>query len=149
MSTIEDALTWSGSGLTLSMFLVHQSPVTECAMSHGSNRPKRVRRYELEDLDGVLRGRRVLEWDADFERMPARLDEYLTACLQEAREAGAEIAWFGFEGSFDFKFLLAGDIASQIYAVADDEGVSIATDAILRSDAWKSRVLRARQRTLA
>lgn len=127
------------------MFLVCETALTECEMSHGLNRPKRVRRYELEDLGGILGGRRALECDAEFDRVPGRLDEYLAACLQEARKAGAEVAWFGFEGSFDFKFLLTGDVASQIYAVADADGISIATDDTLTAEPWKVRVLRARQ----
>lgn len=147
MSTIEEALSWSGSGATLSLFMVHgPGAAAACKMSHGRACPKRIRSYELEDIARVLGDRRVLECDAEFDQVPDGLHAYLTACLEEARERGAEIAWFGFEGSFDFDFLLAGEVASQIYALADGEGISIATDDSITSAAWKTRVLEARER---
>lgn len=149
MSTIEEALRWSGSGATLSLFLIYgPGAAVVCEMSHGQVCPKRVRSYELEDLAGVLGDRRVLECDAEFDRVPDALQAYLAACLEEARRRGAEIAWFAFEGSFDFEFLLTAEVASQIYALADKEGVSIATDDSITSAAWKTRVLQARERVV-
>ena len=56
------------------------------------------------------------------------------------------MAWFGFEGSFDFRYLLTAEISNQIYAVIDSEGVAIASDSMLSSNAWQGRVVRAGKR---
>jgi len=56
------------------------------------------------------------------------------------------VAWFAFEGSFNFFHLLTGDIANQVYAVMDSEGWAIVSVATLSSEAWQERVVRADER---
>lgn len=144
--TVEKALTWSGSHATLSLFLVAKSK-PDLKLSFERTQPKQVRSYDLEDVDGVLMGRQVFEYDATFETIPANLDEYLSLCLQEALKNGAEVAWFGFEGSFDYEHLLTPEIATQVYAVADSAGAALAVeDQVLASDGWRDRVAAARGR---
>ena len=58
MATIRDGLTWSGSGATLSMFVITRSqepPSLE--LSDAISQPKRVRTYRLDDVAGTLGGR--------------------------------------------------------------------------------------------
>lgn len=150
MGTVTDALLWSGSGATLSLFLIAKSElVPQLELSWKEYRPTRVRTYSLEDAAGVLGGRRVIEYDAVFDKLPPDLDRYLTCCLHEAMSHSAEAAWFGFEGSFDFECLLAPEIAPQIYALADSEGVAVAVEGdVLGSDAWRERVVEARNRIM-
>jgi hypothetical protein len=144
--TVEKALTWSGSQATLSLFLVAKSK-PDLKLSWESTQPIRVRSYDLEDVAGMLEGRQVFEYDAIFETVPAHLDRYLLSSLEEAMNKGAELAWFGFEGSFDYEHLLAPEIATQIYALADAAGVAIAVeDLVLNSEAWRERVATARGR---
>jgi hypothetical protein len=69
--------------------------------------------------------------------------------LHEAIGQGAIVAWFAFEGSFDFECLLTPEIAAQVYAVADNAGVAISSDAQLESEGWRARVAEARQRVLS
>lgn len=141
---------WSGSGVTLSMFLVLRSGVVpELELSFANCRPRDVSTYDLEDVANVLSGRRVLEYDARFDEVPADLEGYLYFCLCEAMMHCAEVAWFGFEGSFDFEFLLSPEIAPQIYAIADVEGIAIATDDRLSSTSWEELIVHARQRLLS
>ena len=150
MGTVTDALLWSGSGATLSLFLITKSEVVpRLELSWKEHRPTRIRTYSLEDAAGVLGGRRAIEYDAMFDQLPPDLDRYLSSCLYEAMSYGAEAAWFGFEGSFDFEYLLAPEIATQIYALADSAGVAIAVEGdVLGSDAWRERVVGARNRIL-
>jgi hypothetical protein len=111
--------------------------------------PLRTRTYDLDDEGNVLSGRRILEYDLSFDEVPSNLDALLTRCLRAARDSGADVAWFGFEGSFEFAHLLTADIANQIYAVIDSDGVALASDATLPSVAWQERIARARERFAA
>lgn len=149
MGTIYDALAWSGSGATLSMFVVaraQEAPSLDLVSARSS--PTRVRAYRLDDDAGILGGFAVFEYDAQFADVPEDLEAYLKSCLRDAIRHGAIVAWFAFEGSFDFECLLTPEIAAQVYAVADDDGVAIATDAQLESEGWRARVAEARQRVL-
>ena len=147
MGTIASALAWSGSGATLSMFVVwKESSFLDPAALSLEPVPTKTRTYALDDEDNVLMGRRVVEYDFAFGEVPPHLEALLTRCLDAARAKGAEVAWFGFEGSFDFGYLLSPEIANQIYAVMDSEGVSLASDAELSSEAWVERIVRAGKR---
>lgn len=147
MGTIADALAWSGSGAMLSMFVVSKgSLLLDPATLSLEPVPIRTRSYSLDDEDNVLSGRSVVEYDFAYADVPPNLEVLLTRCLHAARASGAEVAWFGFEGSFDFGCLLSPEIANQIYAVIDSEGVAIASDATLSSKAWVDRVARAGER---
>lgn len=143
MGTIADAIAWSGSEAILSMFAVSDSGALSDLALHLDPAPVAVRRYLLEDERSVLGGRTVWEYDFVFPRVPGNLERIVRDCLEGARAAGAPVAWFGFEGSFDYDLLLASEVASQIYAVSDSIGVSIASDDTLSSNEWKARVVHA------
>lgn len=64
--------------------------------------------------------------DLIYNEPPSHLAEVVTAWLPQALAAGAKLAWFAFEGSFDFEHVLTADIADQVYAVATREGVELA-----------------------
>ncbi|HSC89818.1 MAG TPA: hypothetical protein VLC09_21225 [Polyangiaceae bacterium] len=147
MGTIADALTWSGSGATLSLFVVSNGSLSfDPGTLSLEPPPIRVRTYSLDDEGNLQSVRHVLEYDLYFAEVPPNLEELLTRCLRAARASGASVAWFGFEGSFDFACLLSPEIANQIYAVMDSEGVALASDAMLSSKVWVERIVRAGER---
>lgn len=109
----------------------------------------RLRTYALEDEVGVLRAGQVYEYDLVWKDLPPDLDLIVTACLVSALEQGAVVAWFGFEGSFDFEHLLHSDVAGQIYAVAAGEAVRLALEDEYRlSDDWQRLLRELRDRVL-
>lgn len=144
MGTIANALTWSGSSATLSMFVVssHEAFVDFTGILMEAEAPQ-IKVYPLDDEDNVLQGGRVVEYDLLFSKLPTHLNSLLTQCLDAARASGAKVAWFGFEGSFDFDCLLTAEIANQIYAVMDSEGTALTSDAALSSAPWQERIVRA------
>lgn len=147
MPTLDEMVAWSGSGAVLSLFVVVQSTAehqpTMCAAGYV---PNDVAQYEMES-DGGTAGLRIFEHDAHFDAVPANLSAYLAACLEEALDCGALVAWFGFEGSFHFDHLLTPDIAEQVYGVADSSGIGLVTDAAqLTDDGWARRVATAKER---
>lgn len=147
MGTIDEALTWSGSGATLSMFVVYKGSFTlDPETLSLEPAPIHTRSYALDDEEEVLAGRSVVEYDFVYADVPPNLEDLLLRCLHAARASGAEVAWFGFEGSFDFGCLLGPEIATQIYAVIDSEGTSLSGDATLSSKAWVERIVRAGER---
>lgn len=145
MSTIVDALTWSGSGATLSLFALFAVPPSPGVFGPEST-DRRIRIYALDDEEGSVPGRSLIEYDFQFGAIPGDLREVLASLLDTARKAGAVVAWFGFEGSFNFGHLLTCDVASQVYALVDSEGAAVATDEDLPSAAWCARVVRAGRR---
>lgn len=146
MGIIRDAIKWSGSGATLSMFVITSSEEPPpLDLVDDACRPAHVRTYALEDAAAVLRGRHMFEYDAEFSDVPRDLAAYVESCLRKARKYGAVAAWFGFEGSFDFEHLLAPEIASQVYAVADADGVMVASDDDIKSEEWRARIAAARR----
>lgn len=46
------------------------------------------------------------EYDLIYDEVPRDLDSILAARIAAAILAGADLAWFGFEGSFDFEHIL-------------------------------------------
>jgi hypothetical protein len=100
--------------------------------------PVRVRSYELDDDAGILRGRHLYEYDLVWTDFPPDLGTVVTDCLVFALSQGADIGWFGFEGSFDFEYLLHPDTANQVYAVAAGESVRLALEDDYRaSEDWQ------------
>jgi hypothetical protein len=83
-----------------------------------------------------LPGCRVVEYDFRFDEVPPDFESFMTQCPHAAMASDADVAWFGFEGSFSFAHLLTSDIANQIYGVIDRDGVALASDATLHSVAW-------------
>lgn len=147
MDRLRSAVAWSGTDVTLSMFVVSRHPAVTLPEPVGTARPHHVRTYELEDEDDVLGGRGVHEYDLVWQDIPAGLHQIVTAWLVAALEHGAVVAWFGFEGSFDFDHLLHPDIAGQIYAVAVGESVKLALDDEYRlSDDWRDLLAELRAR---
>lgn len=143
MSTIADAVAWSGSGTTLSLFAIYSNVPPTGELTSLALPEFRLRRYVLEDEAWLLGGRWVVEYDFHFGSLPSNLPQRLEALLQWARSGGAVVAWFGFEGSFHFEHVLTVDVANQIYAIADSEGIEIAEDQDIQSTSWQARVARA------
>jgi hypothetical protein len=111
--------------------------------------PPRLRSYELEDDLGVVRGRHIYEYDLVWDEPPASVEEVVVDALAAALAKGAEIAWFGFEGSFDFEYFLDPAVSSQIYAVATKEDVRLALDdAIRSSEEWRQSLVECRNSVL-
>lgn len=126
MSKLLAALSWSGRDTMLSLFVAFPGDPTHVLPPDRRSQPDAVRTYELEDLDGRLPGLSVVEYDLTFDAPPPDLEAVVRGWLQMAIAAGASLAWFAFEGSFDFEHLLTPDIADQIYAVATPEGEELA-----------------------
>jgi hypothetical protein len=140
MTRVLEAIGWSGSGVTLSLFCVYEVlPTPDWDASVGSTVPRRRRMMVLEDEAGVLAPRALVTYDLEFAAAPSDLARYLREILKRVIDAGARVAWFGFEGSFDYQQLLTGEIADQIYAVATSAGqVWLALDdATLISPDWR------------
>lgn len=151
MSLLQDALAWSGTDATLSMFVVSSQPISaEFAASLVAQLPHHIRTYDLEDEAGVLGGRHVREFDLVWKELPDDLEEIVRICLQEVMAAGVEVAWFGFEGSFDYKHLLHPDIADQVYAIGASGDIWIAMeDEKRRSKEWEALLADVRGRVLS
>ncbi|WP_454854072.1 hypothetical protein [Promicromonospora soli] len=90
--------------------------------------PDEVRTYHLEDPERRLKDIECYEHDLIFERLPQDLEEIVSAWLEAVLEAGAKIAWFGFEGSFDFEHILTADVANQVFAAGTARRVEFALE---------------------
>lgn len=128
MDRLHAALAWSGSDVTMSMFVITSAAETPLLDPKTVPAAEVVRTYDLDDEAGVLRGRRVYEYDLVWRTLPEDIALIVEAWLLAALEHGVVIAWFGLEGSFDFGHILSPDIASQVYAVAAGEAVRLALD---------------------
>jgi hypothetical protein len=146
VGVVVDAIQWSGTGATVSLFVITSSAETPCVtMSYGDAVPSRLKHYGLVDDEAVLVDRYVHEFDAEFIEVPSDLEAYLSTCLAEALESGGVVAWLAFEGSFDFLHLLTDDIATEIYGVGDTDGVMVVlSQEQIRSSDWLVRVRSAR-----
>jgi len=140
MSRVVEAMSWSGSGVTLSLFAVFETlPPADWDASVGSVVPRRRRMMILEDEERVLTSGAVVAYDLEFAAVPADLARYLREILTRVIRVGARVAWFGFEGSFDYQHLLTADIADQIYGVASSAGQLwlALDDATISSPEWR------------
>lgn len=127
VSELLAALSWSGRDTMLSLFVAfRRDHPAHMPPPDGGSRPDTVRTYELEDLDRRLPGLSVVEYDLTFNAPPPDLELVIRGWLQVAIAGGASLAWFAFEGSFDFEHLLTPDIADQVYAVATPKGEELA-----------------------
>lgn len=133
-NALTEALTWSVTAVELCLFTVTNATNSLQPLGGGTP-PSEVRQYDLDAPDGVLDGLRVREFDLVYPAIPDDLDTVVESWLSGAVDAGAVVAWFGFEGSFHFDHLLTRDIARQIYGVADSDGVSVALDDARRQSA--------------
>jgi hypothetical protein len=94
MGTIADALAWSGSGATLSMFVVSEgSLLLELATLSLEPATIRTRSCALDDEDAILSGRSVVECDFAYAEVPPNLEVLLTRCLHAhvLRERGEPV----------------------------------------------------------
>lgn len=150
MKRLLAAVSWSGIDVTLSMFVISsRSEMPQFEPPELEIGPDDLRRYELHDEAGALGGRHVYEYDLVWKELPDDLVTVLTAGLLAALREGAGVAWFGFEGSFDFEYLLHPDVASQIYAVANPDVIRLALDDEYRcSSAWRDFLAEIRERML-
>ncbi len=147
MSAFQQAVAWSGSGATLSLFGIWPNlPSGEPRVSPDAQ-PRSVKRYVLEDLDSVLPSGEVVEFDLAYDDLPADIENVLRAWLSASLSSGAAVAWFAFEGTFSGEHLLTADVASALYGVADADGVEVAVDDTVRHGRrWRARVENARRR---
>jgi hypothetical protein len=149
MSQLLAALAWSGRGTMLSLFVAfpHGGP-SSVLRPDVTPLPSAVRFYELEHFNNSLPGLAWVEFDLVYEEPPSNLATIITAWLQAALAAGAHLAWFAFEGSFDFEHILTADIADQVFAIATSDGVELAlADEHREGAAWVVALETARRRS--
>lgn len=151
MSRLAEAITWLGSETVLSLFVAGAvESVNSPPRLSGPVAPRETRSYHLDDPDRRLGSREAYEHDLIFDRVPGDLELVVMSCLRSAIDGGAQVAWFAFEGSFHFDHLLTRDIAQQIYAVADRDGIHLALgDALRTGQTWALKIEAVRTRLLA
>jgi hypothetical protein len=138
MNRLGAALCWSGSTATVSMFVVTTQSAPPALDPAVFGESARVDIFELVDERGSLKGKRVYEYDVVWVELPLDLEARLRSGLDWALQLGASIAWYGFEGSFDFDYLLHPSVADQVYGVAAGEAVRLALDDATRlSTEWQ------------
>lgn len=128
MVSVAEAITWDGRGATLLLFVVAAADAPTVHPVNHMWLPREVRTYDLEDAEELLGGRVVRELDVRYDAVPEPLGDCVTAWLRAAVGAGAELAWFAFEGSFHFEHLLTPDIAGQVFGIADAGAIALALD---------------------
>lgn len=150
MSRFAAAVAWSGRDVTFCLFVVFPRGLTEKApIALAASGSYDVREYELEDIDHHLGGRRCREYDLVFRQMPVDIEAVVMGGIAKALAGGAEFAWFGFEGSFDFHHILTKDVVDQIYAVGTGDEIQLALDDAYRGGpGWAARVQALRVRLL-
>lgn len=119
-------LDWGPDELVLSLWVVSESPIRlETRVPPTVSAPDEVRRYEmLQMVEGeFLSDRLCCEYDLLFNEEPPDLEDVIKAWAQAALDAGAEVVWFGAEGSFHFDNILTRAVAPNIYAVGTAEGI--------------------------
>ena len=115
VSRLSSAISWSGTDVVLSLFVVWATGERgEIVQPMATAQPRTTRSYELEDVDEFLGGKSASEIDLIFDAVPRRIFSLLIhAWLTAAIRAGGVVAWFGFEGSFDFQHILTADVANR------------------------------------
>ncbi|TCC48815.1 hypothetical protein E0H75_19780 [Kribbella capetownensis] len=151
MNQLLEGIGWLPSKVILSLFVVGADDVVRRPPgSVNLVNPIEVKSYCMEDPDRELGDRAVYEHDLIFDAVPDALETVVTGWLGAAVDAGAEVAWFGFEGSFHFDNLLTGGVAGELYGVADVSGVVTALDDERRNnEAWTRQVEDFRMRLLS
>lgn len=128
MSGLIEALRWSGTDFTISMFVVFRSGRRFELERPAGSPPREVRQFDLQDGSVHLPSRRCREYDLLYDELPADLPSLLVGWLNAAMKAGADLAWFGFEGSFSFEHILTPDIAPSIFGVGVPGRLQLALD---------------------
>lgn len=149
MKRLKNALAWNGTNVTMSMFII--SPDREPPpLALGSLIPRTVKTYELSDEDNVVGSHNLFEYDLIWDELPEPIEGIVTTAIKDAIRKGAILAWFGFEGSFDFHYILHPEIARQVYAVANPESVWLAIDDDVRSGLrWQQTLAELRAKLLS
>lgn len=114
----------------------------------GEVAPSQVKVYDLTADEDYLPGRHVFEYDLIFDAVPEELAAYLEACLYRACE-GAVVAWLAFEGSFSYDYLLAPEVAGQVYGVCTPGAPAelALEEEVLASERWR-KILQRHARAL-
>lgn len=129
MTRLTDAIAWSGRDVTFSLFVAFPSRTTQLVPAPAQiPAAQLIKHYDLEDVDHHLRGRSCCEYDLIYDEVPPDLESIVVSWISTALSAGADFAWFGFEGSFDFEHILTSDVANQLFAVGIPEGIQLAID---------------------
>lgn len=145
MTTLERAITWSGTDAELDLYVITASlPVAEPSFAFASETPHRVTTFLLEDEFGALGGLFLTEYGIYFDDIPHDLSAYLRSCLDVVGSGGARTAWFGFAAGFRFDRLLDQADVTEIYGILDSKGeISLAlTDDDRDDPAWADRLAR-------
>lgn len=147
MDRLHRALTWSGKNAILSLFVITGADQAPPLTPPARYAPEVLRTYRLEDAEGRLGERNLFEYDLIWEGLPERIAELVDAWIRSAIEQGADLAWFGFEGSFDFEHLFSRSVAPQIFAFGIASEVhSALEDAYRLSDRWAEKLEEVRNR---
>ncbi len=142
---LREALVSSGSGAELNLYVVMDASHEAASVTQpvGVITPGRSVRFPLRDENGVLGTGAIIEYDYYYDRIPEPLVLELSTILSNAIANGSTVAWLGLEGSFDFEYLLAAEVAAQVYGVATSRGeLHVAIDDGFRSSAHWSEILR-------
>lgn len=142
MDGLRAGLMWLGTEAMLSLFVVRGPADLESAVAAASApQPDTVRQYEMMPGGTSSTVGEVREYDLRFKKLPSELVVLVTAWLESAISGGGEVAWFGFEGSFDYEHLLSDDIAGSVFAVGSRSGIYLALDDDFRSSSeWTDRL---------
>ncbi len=144
MEEIAEALTWDGVRCVISVFVVTTAEAApQVNFRDGEVTPSQVKVYDLTADEDYLPGRHVFEYDLIFDAVPEELEAYLEVCLRRACE-GAVVAWLAFEGSFSYDYLLAPEVAGQIYGIcAPGARAELALEGeVLASERWRETLQR-------
>lgn len=144
---LHSGLRWSVGRASLSLFVgfpVEESPRIFAPSDVAS--PSAIKQYRLEDDQRRYPSFGWREFDLTFADVPENLDAVVSTWLEGAIEAGCVVAWFAFEGSFDFNRVLTPDIAADIYGAATAGAVYLALDDERRASVeWAATLLRIRR----
>ena len=145
MSRLTDAVEWSGAGATFCLFVI--LPAGASGALEAADPDAHIRKWHLEDVDDRLGGRECYEYDLSLDSVPRDVERFVRRWLRAALLAGAELAWFAFEGSFDFGHVLTADVAEQVFAVGTPAGVRLAVDDETRGSVeWTALLAKTRTR---
>ena len=145
MSSLKDAITWSGPAVVILFTLGRvETPLDGAEFEISGVRPQEIERFEM-SAEPQERRATVLEYDLtvaeeslDDPEFPGRLRE----CLRRAAAHAEGIAWLTFEGAFHFDHLFTSDIARQVYGycVAGGEPVVVWDHETLESERWTREI---------
>jgi hypothetical protein len=136
VSIFARAISWDAENLVLIMFAFFApNRGSTVPPLHADPGPVELRKYYLEDPDQRFGDIGCYEYDLYMgkvrgvvDELPEHTETMIAAWIAAALDAGAELVWFGFEGSFSFENILDPEIADLLYAVADESGQVFALD---------------------